>query len=537
MTRSGLFDAPPATDSALDQSSLSGSYLITDMVSRLEPRSFRWIESSQAEQDFLGWSLEELQGRSFLEVVHPRDRLRALESLRQVLLVGECHGLIVRIGTAAGKSKVIEVNAGARYSADRQVKYIRCHLTDVSDKVRAERELRIRTRELTQVNDQLRQINRELEDLKNRYTDLYENAPAMYLSLDSQGRLIDCNQTVLTTLGRRREELIGQGFELFLAEEEVARCKTIFAGLMVTGAIETESRWVKSTGELIYVWISAKVVRGPRGDLDQTHCIAQDVTAKHRLEAELTEKNQSLARANAELSLKNRELDEFVYVVSHDLQEPLRTLTAFSDFLLEEQSAKLDAQGREYVGHLANAARRMRSMVHELLNLSRAGRVTEEFAPVDLGELAEVVKADLAELIRGRGARVDVNSRGEVLWGDRRRLQQLLANLISNGIKYNRSEVPHVEIDVDELVNDSTSECSWLTLCVRDNGIGIEPRHHQKIFKIFRRLHSQEEFEGNGVGLAICSKIVHAHGGQICLESTPGEGTAFYVSLPRAPAS
>ena len=334
------------------------------------------------------------------------------------MLKGESLGLIVRIRTARATARAIEVNAGARYAKDHRVTYLRCHITDVTEKVRSERELRLRTRELTQVNGQLRKINRELEELKNRYAEI----------------------------------------------------------------------------------------------------------------------NQSLARANAELSLKNRELDEFVYVVSHDLQEPLRTMTAFSDFLLKDHAPRLDREGSEYVLHLRDASRRMRAMIHGLLNLSRAGKVLDESGPVDLGELAQLVQADLRELIRSRGAEVRVRVTGAVLWGDRRRLQQLLANLVSNGIKYNRSEVPCVEIGTSESASHPRQPGSWLTFFVRDNGIGVEPRHHQRIFQLFRRLHSQDEFEGTGVGLAICNKIVRAHGGEICLDSVPGKGTAFYVHLPSGSA-
>jgi signal transduction histidine kinase len=163
--------------------------------------------------------------------------------------------------------------------------------------------------------------------------------------------------------------------------------------------------------------------------------------------------------------------------------------------------------------------------------------VTEEFAPVDLAELIEVVKSDLGELIRTRGATVRLLDSDMLVWGDRQRLEQLLGNLVSNGIKYNRSPVPSVEIGLVSLSNKSTEPSGWTTIFVRDNGIGIDPRHHQKIFQLFRRLHTQEEFEGTGVGLAICSKIVQAHGGQMRLESTPGEGSTFYVTLPRAPGA
>ena len=149
--------------------------------------AWRWIESSPAEQEFLGWTLTELRAKSFLDIVHPDDRGLAMETFLQALERGEALGLVLRIRTAQGKLRSIEINAGARYGTDQRVMHLRCHVTDITAKVRAERALRIRTRELTRVNEQLRRINRELHDLKDRYSDLYENAPAMYFSLDHGG--------------------------------------------------------------------------------------------------------------------------------------------------------------------------------------------------------------------------------------------------------------------------------------------------------------------------------------------------------------
>ena len=190
LTRSGLYDAPPSGPTAPTDVLMSGSFTIIDMVNRLDPQTFRWIESSLAEQEFLGWTLDELRQMTFLEVMHPDDRARAEDAFRQALANGEFLGLVVGIRTAAGKAKMIEVNAGARYGADQRVSHIRCHVSDVTEKVRAERELRLRTIALTQVNEQLRQINRELVELKDRYTDLYENAPAMYFTLDQRGYVV-----------------------------------------------------------------------------------------------------------------------------------------------------------------------------------------------------------------------------------------------------------------------------------------------------------------------------------------------------------
>ncbi len=513
---------------------ISREYAATEMVNRLDPRLFRWLESSVAEQNFLGWTVRQLREKSFLEIVHPDDLGRVRESLRQALAKGDVHGLVFRIRTAYGKQRAIAMSVGARFGSDMNVSHLRCHLADVTAKVRAEREQRLRTRELTQVNDQLRLINRELEELKERYRDLYENAPTMYFSLDGAARFIECNETLARTLGYDRDEILGKRYDFLLPEPESKLFQSRFAKFLEAGSIEVSSRWVKADGEIIDTWLTGTAVRDASGRILHSRSVAQDVTARVRLEAELHEKNERLARTIDELSRRNQELDEFTYVVSHDLQEPLRTLNAFSDFLLNDYGDRFDEAGREFVVNIADAARRMRALILALMDLSRAGKVTAEFASVNLDELLTVIRADLKALIRSKNARLDVVSPLPVLRGDRVRLGQLFSNLIANGLKYNSDASPLIEIGAT--ATNTTTEAAHdgpsVTIYVRDNGIGIEPRFHRKIFQLFKRLHTRDEYEGNGAGLAICAKIAQAHGGRIWVESQPSQGATFFVSLP-----
>ena len=534
MTRSGLFESPNGPRDETPDAFRSGEFSTSDMVNRLEPRLFRWLESSPAEQQFLGWPLPGLRERSFLEIVHPDDVARVKDGFQAALARGEVHGLLFRIRTAAGKPRAIVMNVGARYGAGMSISHLRCHLSDVTAKVRAEKERRLRNRELTQVNEHLRLINRELEELKERYRDLYQNAPTMYFSLDDQGRILECNDTLLHTLGYSREVLLGRSYEAILPAARRPFFTRMLADFLRDGSTEYESRWVKADGEVIDVWIKGSAVRDRDGRFIHSRSVAQDVTMRHRLESELEEKHARLAAANQELSRRNREMDEFTHVVSHDLQEPLRTLDAFSEFLLRDHGDRLDAEGREFVRHIVDASRRMRALIHDLLTLSRAGKVTGEWAPVRLDDLLPLVQADLAELIRSKTAEVRTTGPLPVVWGDRHRISQLLANLVANGLKYNERPVPLVEIGVAASASARDNE---VTISVRDNGIGIDPRFHTRIFQLFRRLHTREAYEGTGAGLAICAKIVEAHGGRIWVESEPGLGATFYFTLRKPPVA
>lgn len=227
----------------------------------------------------------------------------------------------------------------------------------------------------------------------------------------------------------------------------------------------------------------------------------------------------------ADLSRSNAELEQFAYVASHDLQEPLRKVTGFCQLLQRRYEGQLDERADEYIAYAVDGAKRMQLLINDLLAFSRVGRTTERFEPYDLSLGMEAVLAELSETIGELGASVEVGELPTV-WGDPRLLHSVLVNITGNALKFHGDEPPVVTwsaVQVDDL---------WELRC-RDNGIGIEPQFAEKIFDIFQRLHTRDTYSGTGIGLALTRKVVEFHGGRIWVDTTASEpGTTMVLSLP-----
>jgi signal transduction histidine kinase len=226
-----------------------------------------------------------------------------------------------------------------------------------------------------------------------------------------------------------------------------------------------------------------------------------------------------------ELERSNRDLDDYTYVVSHDLKAPLRTIKSFITFLMEDYGIKLDEKGNDYLERVSNAATNMGGLIEDLLLLSRVGRKFVDLEEVNLNELLGEIRCDQAGILQEGGASLMI---GELPTLDLQRVwaKQLFSNLVNNGLKFNRSQHPVVEVSC-------TEDQGKFTFSVKDNGIGIDEGKIPQLFKIFVRLHSSEEFEGTGAGLAICKKVVEYFGGRIWIESRVGVGSTFFFTIPR----
>jgi two-component system sensor kinase FixL len=245
------------------------------------------------------------------------------------------------------------------------------------------------------------------------------------------------------------------------------------------------------------------------------------------------------ARYAAELERSNRDLEQFAYVASHDLQEPLRKIRAFGDRLEMKCREALDATGRECVERMQNAAARMQTLIDDLLTFSRVTTRVKDFVTVDLGQIAREVVSDLEVQIEQAGGRVEVGKL-PTIQADPLQMRQLLQNLIGNALKFRRPEEPPVVkiegryVSGGERREGHARAGEMCRVTVADNGIGFDPRHQERIFGIFQRLHPRDVYEGTGIGLALCRKIAEHHGGTITAQGSPNQGSTFEVLLPVA---
>jgi light-regulated signal transduction histidine kinase (bacteriophytochrome) len=242
-----------------------------------------------------------------------------------------------------------------------------------------------------------------------------------------------------------------------------------------------------------------------------------DLTERRNLEDGLRESNEALERSNMELQ-------QFAYVASHDLQTPLRSISGFAQLLKEDYADRLDETADDWIRRIINGTETMRTLVSDLLAFSRVDSQAMPFTDIDLGEVVDEVIELLHASISELGGTVE-RSELPTIKGDRSQLMQMLENLIGNALKYHGDDPPRVQIGAEQAGD------TW-RISVADNGMGIEAKHHDRIFEIFRRLHAQQDIPGTGIGLAVVRRVVHRHGGDIELESAPGEGTTFTFTIP-----
>ncbi len=351
------------------------------------------------------------------------------------------------------------------------------------------------------------------EAAEARFRGLLESAPDSIVIVDRDGRIVLLNGQAERMFGYDRQELMGQPVEILIPERYrtghaahragyhgAPHARPMGAGLDLYGRRRDGSEF------------AVEVSLSPTEDRSQVISAIRDITDRKQAEAEL-------ARSNAEL-------EQFAYVASHDLQEPLRMVSSYTQLLARRYQGKLDSDADEFIAFAVDGVNRMQALINDLLSYSRVRTRGQEFAPVDCAQALAGALENLRAALQESRATVSHDPLPSVQ-GDFTQLLLLFQNLIANAVKFRRQDVPpHVHVAAE------ARDGAWF-FSVTDNGIGIEPECVERIFLIFQRLQSRADYPGTGIGLAICKRIVERHGGRIWVESQPGEGSTFRFTLPQ----
>ncbi len=360
--------------------------------------------------------------------------------------------------------------------------------------------------------------NAALRRFEARLADYEEHSPDMFVSVDAKtGTIRSCNATVTRTLGFDLDEIVGQPVFCLYDPRCALEVKLAFEQFVETGRVNNaELSIMRKDGSTIPVLLSVVGVRDASNNMEHSVSILRDISNLKHLE--------TLEVLNADLERSNQELEQFAYVVSHDLQEPLRMVSSFTSLIARELEGKTDERLDSFLGFAQDGAARMRGLIRDLLEYSRVGREDQREA-VDLNTILSQVQVDLGLLTTERNATIEVAPL-PTLTCDPTQMRQLFQNLVGNGVKFCRADrAPIVKIVAHR-------EQSGWRIGVIDNGVGIAPEHRVRVFRVFQRLHKRGVYEGSGIGLAIAKKLVEQHYGRIWVEDSEGGGCAFWFTWP-----
>jgi PAS domain S-box-containing protein len=444
-----------------------------------------------------GLTPEQFSGASgaWRSAIHPDDARAANTAVEQALLGRAEFDVKFRIVTPSGLVRHLHAVASVHRDATGRPLKMRGVNWDISAEVIAQERLR--------TNEAL-------------LREFITHTPAAIAMLDRELRYVQASRRWLTDYKLHGKDIVGRShYEVFPDIPE--RWKQIHQRVLA-GAVEScdEDPFPREDGGMEWLQWEARPWYESSGSIGGIVFFTQVITERKLLGLRLEEQNRQLKRSNDEL-------EQFAYVASHDLQEPLRAISGCTQILSKRYKGQLDQAADTLVEHIVDGAARMKALIDDLLRLSRSGSEQQELHAVDTAEVFRQALKNLDASIKEQGALVSAGAL-PIVRGDSTQLLQLFQNLLGNGLKYRRAERPEVTITACAI--DGGHQFS-----VKDNGIGIDSRYFERVFGVFQRLHTRDEYPGTGIGLAICRKIVERHRGRIWLESSPGSGTTFHFTL------
>ncbi len=461
----------------------------------------RFIRVNRRLCDILGYREEEMLKLTGRQISHPDD-LDIINEQRPALHAGEISAVRLEKRYLRKDGAVVWVKFSMTVERDADGKPL--YEIAVYDDITVQRDTEAR-----------------LKESEARFRQTFELAASGICHV-VDGRFVRVNRSLCEILGYRQTELLGRHVKDVSHPEDRdvtdADRARIRAGELDQARFE--KRYLRRDGSVVWCDLAIALVRDVFGMPLYEIAVFDDITERKKSEAALQAAHEELKRSNAEL-------EQFAYVASHDLQEPLRMVASYTQLLGRRYQAKLDQDAREFMSYIVDGATRMKQLIEDLLAYSRVGTKGQEFKPVALEAPLRRALFNLRAGIEEAGAAVTYDPLPTV-HGDEVQLGQLLQNLVGNALKFRSNSVPRIHIGVSEKNSEYQIE-------VRDNGIGIEPQYFERIFMVFQRLHNKGEYPGTGIGLAICKKVVERHGGRIWVESraaqVPNAGSSFYFTL------
>ncbi|MEA2764202.1 MAG: hypothetical protein QOK07_606 [Gemmatimonadaceae bacterium] len=361
-----------------------------------------------------------------------------------------------------------------------------------------------------------------LRQSEERFRGAFESAATGFSLIDVDGRIRSANRSMCSLFGYTEDELLRKTLRSIGHPDDADETEAIRARLL-NGEIDhyrLEKRYLHQDGHMIWAEVAVALVHVSGGP---PYFVMQLTDVTRRKAAE-----EALARHNDDLERSNEDLQSFAYVASHDLQQPLRTVSSYAHLLAERYQGYLDERADRWLEHMTRGVDRMQHLIADLLQLSQLRRDAEGFAPTDLGPIVGRIWDALA-LQYSADAHLKCGELPTIM-ADAAQMELLMQNLIDNSFKYRQASVP-LDVTLSAERHEEKDHVMW-EFALRDNGIGFDNAYAERIFELFRRLHSADKYEGTGIGLTLCRRIVERHGGRIRAVGAPGEGSTFFFSLP-----